>query len=88
MVLMETIKFYLKIYTGNMESVSDNIKNILHAKEFEYWHCYDSQTNLVFNYIKQKMNSLFSKNNQAKELGLEFLDEEISDDDSETNKNT
>ena len=34
------------------------------------------------------MNSLFSKNNQAKELGFEFLDEEISDDDSETNKNT
>ena len=52
---METIKIYLKIYTGNMESVSDNVKNILHAIKFEYWHCNDSQTNLVFNYIKQKM---------------------------------
>lgn len=55
MVLMETIKIYIKIYTANMENVSDNIKNILHVKEFEYWHCYDSQTNLVFNSIKQKM---------------------------------
>jgi len=55
MVLMETIKFYLKIYTANIEDVSDNVKNILHGIEFEYWHCYDSQTNLVFNSIKQKI---------------------------------
>ena len=55
MVLMETIKIYLNIYTANMENVSDNFKNILHNIEFEYWHCYDSQTNLVFNYIKQKI---------------------------------
>lgn len=55
MVLMETIKIYIKIYTANMENVSDNVKNILHGKEFEYWHCYDSQTKLVFNSIKQKM---------------------------------
>ena len=55
MVLMETIKIYLKIYTANMENVSDNIKNILHNIEFEYWHCYDSQTNLVFDTIKQKI---------------------------------
>jgi hypothetical protein len=52
---METIKIYIKIYTANMENVSDNVKNILHAIKFEYWHCYDSQTNLVFNSIKQKM---------------------------------
>jgi hypothetical protein len=55
MAIMETIKIYLKIYTANMENVSDNIKNLLHAIEFEYWHCYDSQTNLVFNAIKQKI---------------------------------
>lgn len=55
MVLMETIKIYLKIYTENIENVSDNVKNILHGLEFEYWHCYDSQTNLVFNIIKQKI---------------------------------
>ena len=55
MVLMETIKIYIKIYTANMENVSDNVKNILHNIEFEYWHCYDSQTNLVFDYIKQKI---------------------------------
>jgi len=52
---METIKIYIKIYTANMGNVSDNIKNILHGKEFEYWHCYDSQTNLVFGSIKEKM---------------------------------
>ena len=52
---METIKIYIKIYTANMENVSDNIKNILHAIEFEYWHFYDSQTNLVFDSIKQKI---------------------------------
>lgn len=55
MVLMETIKIYLKIYTANMENVSDDIKNILHGIEFEFWHCYDSQTNLVFDSIKQKI---------------------------------
>lgn len=55
MVLMETIKIYIKIYTVNMENVSDNFKNILHSIEFEYWHCYDSQTNLVFDSIKQKI---------------------------------
>lgn len=55
MVLMETIKIYLKIYTANMENVSDDVKNILHGIEFEYWHCYDSQTNLVFDSIKQKI---------------------------------
>jgi hypothetical protein len=55
MVIMETIKIYLKIYTANMTNVSDNIKNVLHAIEFEYWHCYDSQTNLVFDSIKQKI---------------------------------
>ena len=52
---METIKIYLMIYTANMTTVSDNIKNILHAIEFEYWHCHDSQTNLVFNSIKEKI---------------------------------
>ena len=52
---METIKIYIKIYTANMGNVSDNIKNVLHDKEFEYWHCYDSQTNLVFGSIKEKM---------------------------------
>jgi formate dehydrogenase maturation protein FdhE len=52
---METIKIYIKIYTANMENVSDNVKNILHEKEFEYWHYYYNQTNLVFNSIKQKM---------------------------------
>ena len=55
MVIMETIKIYLMIYTANMTTVSDNIKNILHAIEFEYWHCHDSQTNLVFNSIKEKI---------------------------------
>jgi hypothetical protein len=55
MVQMETIKIYLKIYTANMSNVTDNIKNILHAIEFDYWHCYDSQTNLVFNSIKAKI---------------------------------
>ena len=35
---METIKIYIKIYTANMENVSDNVKNILHDKEFEYWY--------------------------------------------------
>ena len=55
MVLMETIKIYIKIYTANMTRVSDDTKNILHDKEFEYWHCYDSQTNLVFNSIKAKI---------------------------------
>jgi len=55
MVKMETIKIYIKIYTENMSNVSDSIKNILHDKEFEYWHMYDSQTNLVFDSIKQKM---------------------------------
>ena len=55
MVLMETIKIYLKIYTANMENVSDDIKNILHGFEFEFWHCYNSQTNLVFDSIKQKI---------------------------------
>ena len=38
-----------------MSNVTDNIKNILHAIEFDYWHCYDSQTNLVFNSIKAKI---------------------------------
>lgn len=52
---METIKIYIKIYTANMTHVSDDVKNILHDKEFEYWHCYDSQTNLVFGSIKEKM---------------------------------
>ena len=46
---------YIKIYTANMTHVSDDVKNILHDKEFEYWHCYDSQTNLVFGSIKEKM---------------------------------
>jgi hypothetical protein len=55
MVQMETIKIYIKIYTANMSNVSDDIKNLLHAIEFEYWHCYDSQTNLVFDSIKHKI---------------------------------
>jgi len=55
MSIMETIKIYIKIYTANMGNVSDNVKNVLHAIEFEYWHCYDSQTNLVFDTIKQKI---------------------------------
>jgi len=55
MVIMETIKIYIKIYTANMENISDDIKNILHNKEYEYWHFNDSQTNLVFDSIKQKI---------------------------------
>ena len=32
MVLMETIKIYIKIYTANMETVSDDTKNNRAAK--------------------------------------------------------